>query len=77
MSSSLHTTTIDGTAEAIVSELQAHQLTLEAQDKQLQLAQLALQLSQNHYEDLYEFSPISYLSITTEEVITECNLKTS
>ena len=73
VSSSLYATTTAGTVEAIVSELQAHQLKLEVQDKQLQQAQL----SQNHYEDLYEFSPISYLTITTEEVITECNLKTS
>jgi diguanylate cyclase (GGDEF)-like protein/PAS domain S-box-containing protein len=77
VSSSLHETTTDGTAEAIVSEPQAHQLKLEVQAKQLQQAQSALQLSQNHYEDLYEFSPTSYLTITTEEIITECNLKTS
>ena len=73
MSSSLYATTTAGTVEAIVSELQAHQLKLEVHDKQLQQAQF----SQNHYEDLYEYSPISYLTITTEEVITECNLKTS
>ncbi|HYN54111.1 MAG TPA: diguanylate cyclase [Methylotenera sp.] len=36
-----------------------------------------MQILHNHYVDLYEFSPISYLTITTDEVITECNLKVS
>ncbi|MEO6117436.1 MAG: diguanylate cyclase [Methylotenera sp.] len=69
--------TINQSAEDIVHELQAHQIKLKMQNKKLQKAKTALQISRNHYVDLYEFSPISYLTITIDEVITECNLKAS
>ncbi len=71
----LHTKTIGRPTEEVIQELQAHQIKLIKLNKELRRAKTALQLSCNHFEDLYEFAPISYLTITTEEVIAECNLK--
>ncbi|OHC63802.1 MAG: hypothetical protein A2045_06355 [Rhodocyclales bacterium GWA2_65_20] len=54
-------------------ELQAHQIELEMQNEQLQLAQLALEEARDRYLDLYEFAPVGYLTLTGEGQISDIN----
>lgn len=63
------------TVDALLQELQVHQLELEAQNEALRLAQTALEASRDRYIDLYEFAPDGYFSITIEGLITAANLK--
>ena len=47
----------------------------QAAQAKLQLAQLAIVESRDRYEDLYEFAPIGYLSMSNQGVITQVNWK--
>ncbi len=76
-SPSLYAKALYRPAEEIIHELQLHQIKLEMQNESLRQAQAALELSRNYYVNLYELSPIGYLTITAEEVIAECNPKAS
>ncbi len=55
-------------------ELQVHQIELEMQNETLRQAQIALEESRDRYVNLYEFAPISYLTITDKGMIGEINL---
>jgi len=61
--------------QRLVYELQVHQIELEMQNEELRQAQVALEASRDRYIDLYEFSPVSYLTINTDGLIVESNLK--
>ena len=61
--------------EGVMQRLQEYQSQLEKQIEVLQQTQTALALSRDYYVDLYEHSPISYLSVTADELIAECNQK--
>ena len=61
-------------ADALLEELQIHQIELEMQNESLQQSQLELEQSRDRYRDLYEFSPIGYLTLTRLGVISEINL---
>lgn len=58
----------------LVHELQVHQIELEMQNEEIRNAQDDLEKSRSRYADLYDFSPISYLTINTRGIILESNL---
>ena len=64
--------------QALVHELQVHQIELEAQNAELKRGQLALEESRNNYQDkyldLYDFSPVGYFTLTHKGIIREVNL---
>lgn len=58
----------------LVHELQVHQIEMEMQSEALLQANAALAASHDRYLDLYELSPVGFLTLTPEEVIVEINL---
>jgi PAS domain S-box-containing protein len=61
-------------AADLLRELQAHQVELEMQNEALRRAQLALEVAQASYVDLYDFAPIGYLTVDEAGTITRTNL---
>ncbi|MFA6221243.1 MAG: ATP-binding protein [Desulfomonilaceae bacterium] len=62
------------TPEAIIHELQAHQIELETQNEELKRIQRALEESKDKYEDLYDFAPVGYFTLNHKGIIREVNL---
>ncbi|MGZ5000425.1 MAG: ATP-binding protein [Methylomonas sp.] len=60
--------------EAMLHELQVHQIELEMQNEALQNTQRILQESLARYSDLYDSSPVGYISLNGKNQITELNL---
>ena len=48
----------------LIHELQVHQIEMEMQGESLKQAHAALETSHNRYLDLYELSPVGYLTLT-------------
>jgi len=63
------------TLDALLHELQVHQIELQMQNEELQQACATLEASRDRYVNLYEFAPIGYFTLTTEGLIAEINLK--
>lgn len=59
--------------DQILHELHIHQIELEMQNEELRRVQKALEESRDRYEDLYEFSPMGYLTLNESGMITEIN----
>jgi hypothetical protein len=52
------------TPEEIIHELHVHQIELELQNEELKRVQLELEGVKNKYQDLYDFAPIGYFTLT-------------
>lgn len=61
--------------DKLLHELQIYQIELEMQNEQLRQAHDALAESRDRYLDLYEFSPVGYITLTADGLIYETNLK--
>ena len=58
----------------LVQELQTHQIELEMQYEELLQAQAEAQTARIQYEDLYEFAPIGYMTLSATGIIQQLNL---
>jgi PAS domain S-box-containing protein len=62
------------TPEEIIHELRVHKVELEMQNEELKRIQLVLEASTNKYEELYDFAPVGYFTLTPKGLIAEVNL---
>lgn len=70
----LHPIIKDQFKDELIQELRTHQIELELQNEELRESQLKLEDSQRKYWELYDFSPIGYLTLDEEGIIKEINL---
>jgi diguanylate cyclase (GGDEF)-like protein/PAS domain S-box-containing protein len=63
------------TAKVLLHELRVHQIELEMQNEELQDANQQLELMRNRYLNLYEFSPVGFMTLADDNFINVCNLK--
>ncbi|MDO8303970.1 MAG: PAS domain S-box protein, partial [Sedimentisphaerales bacterium] len=60
-------------ADALLHELQVHQIELEMQNDELRAVEQQLQKSQQEYADLFESAPVGYLILDTKARIIKIN----
>jgi len=60
--------------DRLMHKLKVHQLELEMQQEELNQSSIALEKSREHYNNLYDFSPIGHLSLSKEGNVVEINL---
>ena len=58
----------------LIEDLQTHQVELEAQNEELSVMQDALESARDKYQDLYDFSPVAYLTHGEGDIIRDVNL---
>jgi hypothetical protein len=58
----------------LFEDLQTHQVELEAQNEELRAMQAELGSARDKYQDLYDFSPIAYLTLDEGDIIRDVNL---
>ncbi len=61
-------------ARVLVHELEVHRIELEMQNEELKRAQTEAQEHYERFQDLYDFAPISYLTLDVEGKIVGANL---
>jgi len=61
-------------AQRLIHELRVHQIELEMQNEELRNVQAELEESRAGYADLFDFSPVGYVSIDKDGLIHEVNL---
>jgi len=59
---------------ALIHELEVHQIELEMQNEELRQAQLDLEAARDKYTNLYDFAPVGYFSISDKGLILDANL---
>lgn len=67
----------DSTPDAmqrLVQELQTHQIELEMQYEELLIAQAEAEIARTEYVNLYDFSPVGYLTLDVRGTIQQLNL---
>lgn len=71
--------TVHGESDArrVAHELQIHQLELEMQNEELQLARDALAAGLEKYTELYDFAPVGYVTLDRQGTIRGANLAAS
>lgn len=60
--------------EMLMHELLVHKIELETQNEELRRAYAAMEEARDRYMDFYEFSPIGYITINRDGMISEINL---
>jgi two-component system, cell cycle sensor histidine kinase and response regulator CckA len=64
----------DAATRRLVHELLVHQVELEMQNEELQLARNQMEAGLERFSDLYDFAPVGYLTLDREGTIHEANL---
>jgi len=58
----------------LIQELRTHQFELEIQNEELRQSQQALTEARDHLADLYDFSPVGYVTLNAKAIILRANL---
>jgi PAS domain S-box-containing protein len=61
-------------AQRLLHELQVHQIELEMQNQELQEARTAAEAKRERYQDLFEYAPVGYLTLTRAGKVVAANL---
>jgi PAS domain-containing protein len=61
-------------SEALLNELLIHKVELEVQLEELKRSNIAMEEARDRYLDLYEFSPVGYLTVTRVGLVSDLNL---
>jgi PAS domain S-box-containing protein len=61
-------------SEVLQHELLVHKVELEMQIEELRRAHIAMEEARDRYVDLYDFSPVGYITISRDCLISEINL---
>jgi PAS domain S-box-containing protein len=64
----------DKTSEAIIHSLEVHETEQEMQDEELNRLQIALDRSNDKYQELYDLAPTGYFTLSRHGLIIEVNL---
>ncbi len=60
--------------QRLVQELQTHQIELEMQNEELRRTHIDLEIARDKYNDLYNFAPMGYFTVSDKGILLEANL---
>jgi two-component system cell cycle sensor histidine kinase/response regulator CckA len=60
--------------QRVIHKLKVHQLELEMQQEELNLANMKLEQNREHYNELFDYSPIGAMTLAEDGTIVEINL---